>query len=478
MAAGGRSGKARGRGSAVTVTRAPDALLDDVRRAWRSDEEGFLAAMIAPDGAGGLEPRRVAVKFAEAVARVREELFARLNAALADIARERAKLEPAEAGEAEARARFGLGTARAEHEDDLLAAERDLAAAARDYRLFRARHRLAREPQLPVDQLVSAAWLALVLALEALFNAPFFYVEGQSLVGSAFEGALVAAANVGLGFVAGAAGLRFLLHRELAPWRLFGVAAAALAVTTAAGLHALMGARRLAAADAGGEGSDAAAALLASLNPVVLTVAFSAFAAMGFLFSAYKGWQGFFEPYPGYGLVAKRLNAARARVEDVRHDYQQAALKALDEVKRDLDEELDADRDAAAAIRAAAARAEEAALAAADAVAELKARARWLLRQYREAYGVVRGERPPAELGDDFDLEAALPSADGVAKALSEAEARLSANEAAYAEGLRGLEGLMAAIDQTMAQDFEGLRRRAVAREAEEAGDATGAQPG
>ncbi len=462
-----------------TAERAAPARLDDVRRDWSMREQAWLKAMNdapAHGGNGGdAVEARVAAEYAEAANRVRETVQMRVNAALAEIARLRATLDAAPPDEAEARGRFQLGVARAEHEDDLIAAEREVIAAARDQRVFRARHQLAREPQLPQDKLISAAWLALVLVLEAAFNTPFFYVGGQSLIGSVFEGLLVAGANVALGFLAGVFGLRGLAHRFVSPWRILGLGVLLSALAAALGLNGLMAMRRMTAAEHSVGSGDAAAELLASLDPLVLTLAFSTFAAIGFLFAAYKGWQGFFEPYPGYGHVARRLERARRRLEDIRQDFQEAAVASMQEVKEDLEDELDDDRDAAAAMRRVAAEAEEAELQAVSALEELKSRARWLITRYREAAAQITGE--PAAIGDpDPVFEAPPPSAQRVRDALADAEARLEANEAAYARGLADLSALMSRFDEEMASAMDGVRRQAQARDRQETGleDGTG----
>ncbi len=487
--AGAKDARARKRDQSVSVPVAEDARavaarIDDVRKDWGVRERAWLKAMNSgPSGdrsdAHAAE-RRVAAEFAEAANRVREALFARVNAAAGELARRKADLDRARADEAEERGRFQLAVARSEHLDDLVAAEREAIAAARDQRLFRARHRIAREPQPPRDQIVSAALLAAILMIEAAFNTPFFYVEGNSLAGSAFEGLLVSGANIALGFLAGVLGLRFIGHREFAPWRLIGLVVFALTALAALGLNWMMAARRMADAAAMDDG-DAVAALMASLNPVVLTVAFSTFAAAGFLFAAYKGWQGFFEPYPGYGYVARNLQNARRKLEDVRHDFHQSAVKALEEVKEDLEDELDEDRDAVAAMRTAAAAVDEAEMQARDALSELKARARWLIRLYREAIAEVSGERPGGAFDVDAELDAEPPSVAHVRAALAEAEARLEENESAYARGLAALSALMARFDDEMDAAMDGVRAKALARDQEisgadeEGGDAPGA---
>ncbi len=441
--------------------------IEDIRDAWKVREQAFLRAVNdAPpinDGDYDAAERRIAAEFTEAVNRVRDTVRARITAAVADAAKLGSKLDAARGEEAGARGRFKLAAVRAEHRDDLVAAERTVLSAERDLRVFRAQHNLAREPHVPGDLVVSAAWLGAILLLETLFNAPFFFVEGQSLLGAAFEGLLIGGANVGLGLLAGMVGLRLASHRQLLPWKLGGLAVTAAAVVGAVSLNGLMAARRL---SAGAED-------LAGLSPEVLTVAFTTFAAIGFLFAAYKGWQGFFETYPGYGHIAKRLIRARRTLEDLRHDFNHGAMRAVEEVMEDLEDELDADRDTVTAIRTIASQAEEAEQQANDAVEELRGRARWLIRVYRETNAEVRGEARAGLLDPDQALGAELPTADRARQALKRVEERLADNEKAYARGLKDLHDVMENLETDLAA-FAALARTTaqVQRTAEGGADA------
>lgn len=418
--------------------------IEDVRDAWKLREQAFLRAVndtpVLEDGDYDAAERRIAAEFTEAVNRVRETLRVRVSAAVADATKLAVKLDPARSEEAGARGRFKLAAVRAEHRDDLVAAEREVLSAERDLRVFRSQNQLAREPHIPGDVIVSAAWLAAILLLETIFNAPFFFVEGQSIIGAAFEGLLVGGANVGLGLLAGMVGLRMASHRQWLPWKVAGFTLIVGAVAGAVSLNGMMAAKRL---TSGAED-------LAGLSPEVLAVAFTTFAAIGFIFAAYKGWQGFFETYPGYGHVAKRLERARRRLEDLRHDFNHGAMRAVEEVMEDLEDELDGDRDAVAAVRTAVAEAETAEQQAKDAAAELRSRARWLIRVYRETNAEARGEARSSLMDPDQALEAELPSADRARDVLRDVEERLTENERAYARGLRDLHDLMENLESDL----------------------------
>ncbi len=415
--------------------------IEDVRDAWKVREQAFLRAVndapLIEDGDLDAAERRIAAEYTEAVNRVRDTLRARITHAASEAGKLAAKLDQARSEEAGARGRFKLAAVRAEHRDDLVAAEREVLSAERDLRVFRAQNQLAREPHPPGDQVVSAAWLAAILLLETIFNAPFFFVEGQGLLAATFEGLLVGGANVGLGLLAGMAGLRLAAHRQILPWKLGGAVILAGAVTGAVGLNVAMAAGRL--------GSSAEE--MAGLSPLVLTIAFTTFAAIGFVFAAYKGWQGFFESYPGYGHVAKRLVRARRRLEDMRHDFNHGAMQAVEEVMEDLEDELDADRDAVTAVRTAVAQAEDAEHQARDAVEELRSRARWLIRLYRETNTEARGAARGGLLDPDEALPAELPNADRARAVLKIVEDRLAENEKAYAGGLRELHDVMETLE-------------------------------
>lgn len=476
--------KPGGKASGLDVDAAPLPDLEDARTAFAVQEQALLrAAQAVPrrEGARAEGPpvldarperaelhateRQIVASFTESVNRVRETVHARVSDATTKILKLAAKMDAARGEEAGARARLEIANARAEHRDDLIAAEREVMAAERDVRVFRLRNGITREPALPRDQIISGAWLAVILVLEAVFNTPFFLMEGQSLVGASFEGLLVSGANIGLGLTAGIVGLRLAGHRYLFPWKIAGVATLVAAVAGAVSLNGLMAVRRI----TGAEGEHATA-LMGALSPVVLTVAFTAFASMGFLFAAYKGWQGFFEPYPGYGQAAKRLAKARRRVEDLRHDFHHAAREAIEKIQEDLEEEIDTDRDAVAAARMIATDAEEAEIKARDSVNELRARAQWLIRLYHEtaadADGGDRAPPPPADL--ETMLAGEAPSAGRALDAVDKVERRLEQNERAYAEGLRDLRDALTNLENDLARSHMEAEAAARAQRAKE----------
>ncbi len=402
-----------------------------------------------PQAPGDIDPAeaQVAAEYAENVNRVREKLHADVTNATARILKLGARLDTARAEEAGVRARLEIANARAEHRDDMIAAEREVMAAERDLRLFRVRNNLSREPSIPRDQVISGAWLAILLVLEAAFNTPFFLIEGQSFVGAVFEGLLVSGANIGLGLMAGMVGLRLSAHKRLFPWKLCGAVTFIGATTGAVSLALLMALRRIHASEPAQAG-----ALVGDLSPIVLTVAFTAFAALGFMFAAYKGWQGFFEPYPGYGQSAKRLANARRRLEDLRHDFHVAARQAIQDVQQDLEDEIDADRDAVASARLINTEVDAAELAAKSSLTDLRQRADYLIKVYRETTAEVDGRPGPLPLPDiDPMLQAENPTAERARKALEESERKLAQNETAYATGLAELRQVLLGLENDLA---------------------------
>lgn len=422
----------------------------------------------------------VIAEFSDGVSRLRERLNDDVSGHTTKMLELVARLDAARPEEAGVRARLEIANARAEHRDDLISAEREVMAAERDLRLFRMRNELTREPAVPRDQVVSGAWLAVILVLEATFNTPFFLIEGQSFMGAAFEGLLVSAANVGLGLMAGMAGLRLASHREFFPWKAGGMAVFAGAVWGVVMLSWLMAMRRIAPAD-----PEMAHAIAGDLSPMVLTVAFTAFSAMGFVFAAYKGWQGFFEPYPGYGQVAKRLWTARRRIEDLRHDFHANARQAINDVQADLDEEIDADRDAVTKARLIMAQVEASELRARQSMTDLRSKAEMLIRVYRDTrlaaldeYGAHDDGAQPAEVDIATLLKAEQPTAEGARRALGEARAQLEANEEAYATGLSELRQVLLHLERDLALSeaeahSAALRQRAAELEHEDV-DKTG----
>lgn len=436
----------------------------------------------------------VIAEFSEGVSRLRERLRQDVSASTTKMLQLVAKLDVARGDEAGVRAKLEIASARAEHRDDLIAAEREVMAAERDLRLFRLRNQLTREPAIPRDQLVSGAWLAVILVLEATFNTPFFLIEGQSLVGAAFEGLVVSAANVGLGLMAGMAGLRLAGHRQLFPWKLGGLGVFAGSVMGAVSLGLSMALRRLAPhqPDTAGQAANTTAndlgvtndfavasdfGMTGDLSPLVLTVAFTAFSAMGFVFAAYKGWQGFFEPFPGYGQVAKRLSNARRRIEDLRHDFHATARQAIQDVQADLDEEIDADRDTIAKTRLHMAQVEEAEISARQSMEDLRNKAEMLITVYRQTAAEADGMDPSAVDMSKL-LKADQPTATRARAALDQAQAQLDANEKAYAQGLSELRQVLMNLERDLAMSeaeahSAALRQRAAELEHEDV-DKTG----
>ncbi len=397
------------------------------------------------DGARAAEAQ-VAAEFTEGVTRVREELHNAATGATTRMLKLGARLDVARADEAGVRAKLEIANARAEHRDDLIAAEREVMAAERDLRLFRMQNKLTREPAIPRDQIVSGAWLAVILVLEAAFNTPFFLIEGQSLIGASFEGLLVSGANVGLGLMAGMVGLRMASHNQLFPWKISGLLTFLGSLAAAVALGALMALRRINEA-----ASSESGAIIGDLSPMVLTVAFTAFSAMGFIFAAYKGWQGFFEPYPGYGQTAKRLWTARRRLEDLRHDFHAAARQAIQAIQTDLDEEIDADRDAVDAARHLMTEVEQIELNAKYQLDDLRMRAEHLVRIYRETTAHAEGGDTPSmdDISARFTVE--VPQATRARKALEDAEKRLDENERAYGKGLADLRQVLLNLEHDLA---------------------------
>lgn len=95
---------------------------------------------------------------------------------------------------------------------DRLAMARDRATAA--YAAFKSQHGLIRDATGD-DRSAQVIWAVVVMVVESLFNAYFYMpISSLGLLGGLFTALFVSFANVGVAFVGGAVGLRFLAHVE------------------------------------------------------------------------------------------------------------------------------------------------------------------------------------------------------------------------------------------------------------------------
>ena len=119
---------------------------------------------------------------------------------------------------------------------DRLAQARDGATAA--YAAFKSQHGLTRDATGD-DRSAQASWAVVVVVLESVFNAYFYWpISSLGAAGGLFTAFFVSVANVGVAFVGGAVGLRFLAHAEPAK-KLGGIVAFLLTVSLCALVVAL-----------------------------------------------------------------------------------------------------------------------------------------------------------------------------------------------------------------------------------------------
>ena len=290
---------------------------------------------------------------------------------------------------------------------DRLAMARDRATAA--YAAFKSSNGLTREATGD-DRSAQVIWAVVVMVVESLFNAYFYGpISSLGLLGGLFTALFVSFANVGVAFVGGAFGLRFLAHVEPAK-KLGGTFASLLALGGCALVVALsalfrghvdaLGDGDLEGADLAGAAWDAAVlslqeldvlALFGSLNSFLLVFVGAICALVGF----WKGWE-FDDPYPGFGAALRSRERAEAAYDEAqeaaaeaRRRWWQAHRASLRQLKQRLDGETAKAESALAGLR-------EAALKAAHPAAQAASLMAGLLSIYRQKNEAVRATPAPA----------------------------------------------------------------------------------
>lgn len=197
---------------------------------------------------------------------------------------------------------------------------------------FQGAHGLARAARYPESWWLHYAVIALFFLLETLANA-YFFAKGSplGLLGGWLQASLIALANIGAAVLAGLFLMRELHHRLW--WRKLAGTLGILAY--AAGLIAfnLLVAHYRVALE-----SDPLTAMARSLETLTETplhlphVEAWTLWLIGIVFgvvAAYKGYTAD-DPYPGYGVVARRAIAARNRAAEAKTDTLAAIREAVD----------------------------------------------------------------------------------------------------------------------------------------------------
>lgn len=290
---------------------------------------------------------------------------------------------------------------------DRLAQARDRATAA--YAAFQSEHGLTRDATGD-DRSGQVIWAVLVVVGETIFNAYFYMpVSSLGLLGGLFTALFISFANVGVAFVGGAVGLRFLAHVEPAK-KLGGTIASVLTLagcTLVVALSALfrghvdaLGAGDLEGEELLGAAWDAAVlslteldvlALFGSLNSFLLVFVGAICALLGF-------WKGrsFDDPYPGFGAALRSRERAEAAYDEaqeaaaeVRRQWWRTHRADLRQLKQRLD-------GATATVEAALAGLRQAAQKAGHPAAQAAQLAAGLLSIYRQKNEAVRATPGPA----------------------------------------------------------------------------------
>jgi hypothetical protein len=231
--------------------------------------------------------------------------------------------------------------------DELHGLRRRLTEHEAEKESFKARHRLERTPRPPSPgmQTLKIGLVAILLLVETVLNGSFLAKGSElGLLGGATEAFAFALLNVLGSFLLGRLGLPELSHRN--PVRkLVGLLALAGFLIFATVLNlALAHYREVSGAFVGGGGEEVMRRLQTA--PFVLADVKSwLFAGIGFLFAVIACIDGYatVDPYPGFGDIERRLNAARETyirrkqdlidtLLDVRDEY----IESMQDANRDL----------------------------------------------------------------------------------------------------------------------------------------------
>jgi|GEM_PF-6107915 len=224
----------------------------------------------------------------------------------------------------------------------------------RDYRQFKATHRLHREAEPAPSLYVALAWLSFAMVGDGGLNAYFFKDVGPlGLVGGFLIAFVISACNIAMGFACGWGPARFFGHRHklhllwAAPLFLTLIGAILLFNVGAAHYRDLIVHSPDIEVSGVLEDLYRNAGRIPSFQSCLMAIVGMGVAA----FAAIKGWS-MLDPYPSFGATYKRMRAAEdefeaeigrvaGRIEEAKIEFLGDAWKTYEEVNQALQDILD-----------------------------------------------------------------------------------------------------------------------------------------
>lgn len=334
---------------------------------------------------------------------------------------------------------------------DWAAAVAQAERAREDLAEFRRAHDLRRMAVYPPSTWLQAGLLLTAALFEALFSAALFAEDdARGLLGGAITAIGLSGANVTLGFLSGFLGLRYLQHTRLAVK--IGGAAAFVAFALLALMLNLFAADwrdQLAAISGAQVELDADAGFhlwsllqLDSPQAIILLM----LGAGVWVFAALKGYSGFDDPYPDYGVMDRAARAAAERLSELRAIGRRQLEAPIDEARAWLSSRLEkmrAELDSMQKTFDAAAAKMETLDAAARALDDLAAGA---IDLYRQENLAARTTPPPAHFRRAAPTPVRADLLAGAAAMIDDARAALAR---AQAQSNAVLTELLAELDET-----------------------------
>lgn len=352
-------------------------------------------------------------------------------------------------------ARLALKQAAGRLEHDWTAAAAAAAQARKDLEAFKRTHDLRRAAVYPASALLQAGLLFCAALFEALFSAALFAEDdARGFLGGAITAIGLSGANVTLGFLSGYLGLRYLQHARW-PWKTagaFGFAALAL-LALMLNLFAADWRDRLAVlagrqTDLGSDAGFHLWSLLQLQSPQAIILLMLGVGV--WVFAALKGYSGFDDPYPEFGMMDRAAKNAAETLSDFRAEARLELEAPVDAARAALAERLEkmrADYDAMSKAFDAGAAAIQSLDQETRAIDEA---AQAAVTLYREENATRRRSPAPGYFADTPQLpEPAVDALASAALMIEEARAQL---KEAHAQSAQALEALLQELEQAAAR--------------------------
>ena len=206
---------------------------------------------------------------------------------------------------------------------DLHAASHRLIETGREREAFRRKHGLDRTAHLPSSHVLHVGVLLVLLIVEAVLNGSLLALGDEfGLLGGFFQAFIIALLNIGGGFLAGRLAVPWLLHRRFI-WKIVGGVGFLLWLGYLGAFNLLVAHYRGALGGEAPETAHVQAFLAFVANPLgIADVKSWLLVGLGLLFGTVALIDGLLwdDPYPGYGRVEHKHQAAVDRYADLKAD--------------------------------------------------------------------------------------------------------------------------------------------------------------